>query len=149
MRFWDSSALVALLVDEPDSALRRRQLTDDPMMAVWWTAEVECESAIQRRLREAAISRAAARLAWERLAQLAAAWHEVVPTPAVRRLAIRLLRTHPLRAADALQLAAALTLAASGLAGVGFVSADRRLIEAAHIENLDVFTAEMGHRMHR
>lgn len=138
MRFWDSSALVALLVAEPDSARRARQLAGDATIAVWWATAVECESAVQRRLREGALSRANARTAQERLNRISGSWHEVLPTHAVRQLAIRLLRTHALRAADALQLAAALTIASSGFEGLQFVSADNRLNEAAQIENLAV-----------
>lgn len=138
MRFWDSSALVALLVQEPESALRARLLAEDPIMGVWWATEVECESAIQRRLRDRDLDRAGARLAQERLGELASSWHEVSPTPAVRRLAIRLLRTHPLRAADAMQLAAALALVDAGLPDLTFVSADQRLAEAAETENLRI-----------
>lgn len=136
MRFWDSSALVALLVDEPGSAARAAQLLEDATQAVGWATAVECESAIQRRLREGVLSGDEARTARQRLAQLADSWHEVVPTPAVRQLALRLLRTHPLRAADALQLAAALALASAGFDRLGFVCADQRLNEAAEIENL-------------
>lgn len=142
MRFWDSSALVALLVHEFDTPARAAQLAEDSAVAVWWAAEVECESAIQRRVREGVLSKAGSRLARERLAQLAATWHEVTPSPTLRRLAIRLLRTHPLRAADALQLAAALTLALAGLERLGFVSADRRLNEAAQTENLMTMTPD-------
>ena len=60
------------------------------------------------------------------------------PTTELRLLAIRLLRTHPLRAADAQQLAAALTLAQGGIKELHFLSADRRLAEAAEIEGLQV-----------
>lgn len=138
MRFWDSSALVALLVEEADSAVRARHLTEDPVLAVWWGTEIECESAIQRRIREGTLTRAGARLAQERLRDLSRAWHEVLPTQVVRRLAIRLLRTHPLRAADAIQLAAALMVADAESSGLVFVSADHRLTEAAEVENLRI-----------
>ena len=80
----------------------------------------------------------AARAARERLSTLAAAWHEVPPSPALRILALRLLRTHSLRAADAQQLAAALTLALAGLPSIAFLSADTRLADAAEIEGLTV-----------
>lgn len=136
MRFWDSSALVALLVAEPDSPRRATQLREDPVVAVWWATPVECESAIQRRLREGALDAAGARTSRERLAELATAWHEAPPAPALRALAARLIRTHPLRAADALQLAAALTLASALHRQIAFVCADTRLAEAAEIEGL-------------
>lgn len=136
MIFWDSSALVALLVTEPESPLRLGQLQADPRMAVWWGTPVEIESALQRRLREGSLDADAARLARDRLADLAAAWHEVNPTAAVRKLALRILRTHPLRTTDSLQLAAALSLEAAGLPGLTFACADQRLAAAAEIEGL-------------
>ncbi|TVR49022.1 MAG: PIN domain-containing protein [Puniceicoccaceae bacterium] len=139
MRFWDTSAIVTLLAEEPDSPKRAEQLTADPVMAVWWAAPVECESAIQRRLREGSLDRAGARLAQDRLELLAGAWHEVIPTFAVRKLSRRLLRTHSLRAADALQLAAALTLAEAGFERLAFICADDQLNRAAEKENLRVF----------
>ena len=141
MKFWDSSALVPLLVGETDSARRAESLQTDPVLAVWWGTAVECESALQRRVREGAIDAVGARQARERLATLAAAWHEVTPTPALRTLAVRLLRTHPLRAADSLQLAAALVLAQAGApaSALSFLTADLRLADAAEIEGLTVW----------
>ncbi|HSP41972.1 MAG TPA: hypothetical protein VLO11_03800, partial [Luteolibacter sp.] len=100
------------------------------------TTPVEIESALQRRLREGSIDAAATRLARERLADLSHAWHEVNPTAALRKLAVRLLRTHPLRAADSLQLAAALSLEAAGARDLAFACADMRLIAAAETEGL-------------
>lgn len=138
MIFWDSSALVALLVDEADSESRCQQLQADPELAVWWATPVECESAIQRRFREGALSAADARMARERLADLSSSWHEVSPVLAVRTLSRRLLRTHPLRAADALQLAAALALGEAGLNGFTFACSDTRLAAAAETEGLHV-----------
>lgn len=138
MKFWDSSALVPLLVTETDSARRTAVLQADREIAVWWGTLIECESALQRRLREGALDATSVRQARTRLATLAVAWHEVPPTAAVRTLAIRLLRTHALRAADAQQLAAALVLAHAGLSGLAFLSADTRLADAAEIEGLTV-----------
>jgi hypothetical protein len=72
------------------------------------------------------------------LAEISSHWHEVPPSPALRTLAVRLLRTHPLRAADALQLAAALSLGAALRRQLGFVCADDRLAAAAETEGLPV-----------
>lgn len=138
MIFWDSSALVALLVDEAGSEPRRRMLRTDADLAVWWGTPVECESAIQRRFREGSLTRSQVRLAHDRLADLAACWHEVSPMVAVRTLARRLLRTHPLRAADSLQLAAALVLDEAGPGGLPFACSDSRLAAAAEAEGLRV-----------
>lgn len=56
----------------------------------------------------------------------------------VRTLAVRLLRTHSLGAADALQLAAALSLSQGGAPGLPFLTADARLANAAEIEGLSI-----------
>jgi len=138
MIFWDSSAIVSLLVDEPESVARAAMLGADPIMAVWWATPVECESALQRRIREGSIDAKSASQARDRLTALAGCWHEVSPTSEVRKLALRLLRTHPLRAADSLQLAAALALEAAGLPGLHFACSDQRLSIAAETEGLVV-----------
>lgn len=104
------------------------------MVVVWWASEVECASAVARLEREKRSSRAATERALERLAELAASWTEVSPHDDLRSVARRLLRTHPLRAADALPLAAALAAAERG--PLSLVCLDRRLREAASIEGL-------------
>jgi hypothetical protein len=137
MIFWDSSALLALLVEDEDSVARSGQLEADPKLAVWWGTAVECESALQRRLRDGSLTVADAKFARERLAELAVAWHEVNPSAAVRKLALRLLRTHPLRAANALQLAAALAVENAGMLDLRFACADQKLSTAAAAEGLE------------
>ncbi len=136
MIFWDTSALVSMLVTEKQTPLRRAQLLGDPDMAVWWGTLVECESGLQRRLREKALNMESVSQARKRLEFMAASWYEVPSSPELRQIAIRLLRTHPLRAADALQLAAALTVAGAGVDRLRFACSDTRLNLAAEIENL-------------
>lgn len=140
MRFWDSSALVPLVVQEPSSGMMAGLLARDPDCLVWWATPVEIGSALARLERESALPPAVGRRAMRRLETLAEAWHEVRPLDAVRREAGRLLRVHPLRAMDALQLAAAVT-AAQALGGpeaLPFVCLDRRLSEAAAREGFPV-----------
>ena len=36
MRFWDSSALISLLIDEPIHAALMVRLDEDPQLLVWW-----------------------------------------------------------------------------------------------------------------
>jgi len=62
----------------------------------------------------------------------------VAPTERVRGLAQRLLRRHPLRAADAMQLAAACVLAGDATRDYGFVCNDERLTLAASKEGFEV-----------
>ena len=54
MRFWDSSAVVALLAAEEARARAVASLADDPVMLVWWATPIECASAIARRERDGA-----------------------------------------------------------------------------------------------
>jgi predicted nucleic acid-binding protein len=138
MNFWDSSAVMPLLVAENDSALRESQLRAAPDLLVWYGTQAEIESAICRRLREASLDAAEAARARARLQVLANSWLEVQPTPSVRARAIRLLRVHPLRAADAFQLAAALTAFNETTTGNIFLTADLRLAAAASLEGFDM-----------
>lgn len=134
MKFWDSSAVVALLVDEPGQQFVQRELELDSAMTVWWGTRVECVSALARRERDHLTDAASARSAYDQLGKLAAEWHEVLPTQPLRNAAERLLRVHVLRAADALQLAAALVAAAGDPMTLEFVSLDERLKDAASRE---------------
>lgn len=136
MRFWDSSALTPLLVNEPDSLAREAALEQDHEIVVWYATQVELESAIARRRREGmpVVDERAARA---RLRLLVDAWHEIQPTAVLRDRAIRLLRVHPLRSADAFQLAAALVVCRDNPAGAAFLTGDARLREAAEREGFD------------
>jgi predicted nucleic acid-binding protein len=134
MRFWDSSGVVPLLVEEADSARREEQLREDPVMLVWWGTAVECVSALQRLVREGTLTASEATEGEARLRQLELAWIEVEASHQVRMQAQRLLRVHPLRAADALQLAAAVVASSHEPAALPFLTADQRLREAAHKE---------------
>ena len=69
------------------------------------------QSAIARLEREGALEAAAVAAAFARLKRLGEGWHEVEPSDGVREAAVRFLRVHQLRAADALQLAAAFVAA--------------------------------------
>jgi len=116
-------------------------MRQDPAAAVWWSAPVECASAVARLEREAGMSRDDAARATNRLSAAALAWTEVAPTDRVRDQAMRLLRLHTLRAADALQLAAALVLADFDPKTLPFVTLDARLAAAAEREGFQVVGA--------
>jgi predicted nucleic acid-binding protein len=138
MRFWDASAIVPLLVAERSTRRLQTLAADDPAMLVWWASQIECVSALSRREREGAITSRATALAHRRLAQLAAAWHEIDPSDAIREAAIRFLRVHPLRAADALQLAAAFLAAERQPASLEMITLDERMAIAAQREGFVV-----------
>ena len=130
MKFWDSSAVVPLLADEEATAALLARLREDPQLAVWWRTPVECASALARLEREGAPADRVTE-AFKRLDDLARAWTEVEPHDEIRDIARRLLRVHPLRAADALQLAAAYVAAERRPATLEFVTLDDRLRLAA------------------
>ncbi len=138
MRFWDASAIVPLIVSEPASRALFALLDRDPVMLVWWGTPVECTSAIARREREGALTAGDAARALGRLREIAAGWQEVLPADAVRSSAHRLLRVHPLHAADALQLGAAIVASEHDPASLEIVSLDERLNEAAGREGFPV-----------
>ncbi|MGH7858775.1 MAG: type II toxin-antitoxin system VapC family toxin, partial [Candidatus Binatia bacterium] len=108
MRFWDTSAVVPLLVDEPESARARRLAKDDPAIVAWWATRTECMSALARLRRERTIDPDGEARTRTLLLQLVEQWSEVSPGKRLRARAERLLSVHPIRAADAFQLAAAL-----------------------------------------
>jgi predicted nucleic acid-binding protein len=134
MKFWDASALVPLLIAEPPTSTLQALAAEDPTLLVWWASHVECVSAIARLEREAALDQGAASEAFHRLTQLAEAWHEVEPGEAVCEAAVRFLRVHPLRAADALQLAAAFVAAEGRPSSLALITLDERLAAAARKE---------------
>lgn len=138
MTFWDSSAVMPLLVHEAGSAKREANLQSAPQLLVWYGTVVELESALQRRRREGALPPEEEAAARARLVRLRQSWAEIQPTPLVRDRAIRLLRVHPLRAADSLQLAAALIACSDQTSGITFLTDDRRLADAAFAEGFTV-----------
>lgn len=134
MKFWDASAIVPLLMKEDATARLQKLALADAAMLVWWGSEVECASAISRLEREGALDETAAIEAFDRLRRLSGAWHEVEPGDLVREAAVRFLRVHPLRAADALQLAAAFIAAERRPPSLEIVTLDDRLAAAARKE---------------
>ncbi|HNL11741.1 MAG TPA: type II toxin-antitoxin system VapC family toxin [Turneriella sp.] len=136
MIFWDSSAVVPLIVREASSEKLLQIYQSDPEMLVWWATELECVSAICRRERDANVHAGHASSAFGRLKRLAETWHEVQAGDRVKATARRLLRTHNLRTADALQLAAAVTISQGDSSRITFLTLDDRLRVAAEREGL-------------
>jgi predicted nucleic acid-binding protein len=133
MRFWDTSAVVPLLVAQRHSRSLQSILAKDSLMLVWWTTQTECVSALARLQREGSPA-SALRESFSRLKEFAASWQEIDPVDDVRETAARLLRVHPLRAADALQLAAAFVAASGRPSSLELVVLDERLAVAAQKE---------------
>jgi predicted nucleic acid-binding protein len=128
--FWDTSALVLLCIQQGKSRLTQIALRNKSI-TVWWNTPVEMMSAFCRLLRQDEIGQRDFEAALARLASLKASWIEILPTERVRELAEGLLQTYPLRAADALQLAAALTWTRKQPRKRTFICCDNRLAESA------------------
>jgi predicted nucleic acid-binding protein len=138
MKFWDTSAIIPLLADEPTRESLLAILEEDPQIVAWCCTSVEIASALARRERENLITAAEVETALAATHQLADGWHEILPSDAVGRTAGRLLRAHPLRAADSLQLAAALIAANHDPTTLELVCLDARLTLAARREGFKV-----------
>ncbi|HEX9581181.1 MAG TPA: PIN domain-containing protein, partial [Gemmatimonadales bacterium] len=138
MRFWDTSAILPLLVEESHTKAMVELMRDDPAAAVWWLTPVECWSALARLEREGRLTEVGVAAAAALLREAARRWTEVPPLERIRDQASRLLRLHPLRAADALQLAAAVVLADFEPQALPVVTLDDRLAAAARREGFEV-----------
>ena len=103
-------------------------------MLVWWGSKAECVSALARLERDAALDAKAVSIAFERLNSSATAGTKSNAAISLRESAVRFLRVHPLRAADALQLAAAFMAAERRPASLEVVTLDERLADAARKE---------------
>jgi uncharacterized protein len=141
VRFWDTSALVPLLLDQPATKRALELLEDDPEIVAWWGSPVECASAAARLRREDRLSLDDEERVLALLEHLAETWYEILPSADLRAGAARLLRLHSLRAADALQLSAARTWAGSAKRPE-LVTFDERLSKAARIEGFRVLPTD-------
>lgn len=138
MIYWDSSAVLPLIVQEPSSAGLRKFYSANSEAVAWWGTPVECVSALARLEREGGLEPGMVTEALRRLKEINESWHEVQPLDLVRDTAARLLRVHALRSADALQLAAALIACDHRPQAWQFVCLDSRLSAAAEREGFKV-----------
>ena len=138
MRFWDTSAIIPLFISEQGTARAKSWYREDPEVIVWTLTRVELFSALARRRREEPA--AASRLLAVRkdLIRAWAQWSEVTAIDIVRRHAERIVESHAVRAADALQLGAAVLAAEDNPAGLEFVTFDGNLAGAAEREGFAV-----------
>lgn len=138
MKFWDTSALLPLCLKEPQTGKVQDLVQQDGDLVVWWGALIEGYSALARLRREKVLTREEELQSRQMFLRLSNQWTEVRPSNLVRDQASRVLLLHPLRAADAVQLAAALVWAGSQTTSLEFVCLDHRLREAAAREGFQV-----------
>ena len=135
--FWDASALVHVCV--PGQASRRaKEILRTAPTVTWWATPIEVRSALNRLRREGAISHTAFQASCERLSGLLLASRHIEPVEIVRELALVQLDRFPLKAGDALQLAAALVWCRQRPRGRMFICNDRQLHSAADVLSFEV-----------
>ena len=138
MRFWDSSAVVPLLIQQKSSRAADSWLRADREIAVWKLSPMEITSALWRLVREGDLHEEEAGIAEARMLELSNAAYFVVDIDGAQSLARRLLRVHNLRAGDALQLGAALVWAGGRPQDRTLHTLDLRLALAARREGFHV-----------
>ena len=138
MRFWDSSAVVPLLIEQDPSSRAAAWVARDDAMVVWTLTPVEVVSALRRLVRDQTLDEAIARAAEVRMEEIVRTCHVIIDVEPVKSLATRLLRLHALRAADALQLGAALHWTEGHPQGRTLHTLDSRLALAAQREGFVV-----------
>lgn len=132
--FWDSSAIIPLCLEQQHTAMAQKLLREDSAIVAWWGTVVECCSAFSRLRRESVLSQSQEDSVRQFLSALSSRWTEVQPGGELRTVAVQLLLLHNLRAADSLQLAAALVWADKIPDGSRFVCLDSRLRDVARKE---------------
>jgi hypothetical protein len=129
---------VPLIVDEPTTPSIQELLTGDPDAIVWMLTGVELQSAVGRLGRSAAGIDDLVPALRNDARQLVKRLIAVADVDAVRRRAERLVGVHPLTAADAMQLAAALVACGDRPEVLPMVTLDRQLARSAQLEGFQV-----------
>jgi predicted nucleic acid-binding protein len=136
--YLDTSALLKLYARERGTAAVRAAVTRASVVATCRLTHVEARGALARKLREGELSPAEHQYLtssldgdWARLLVVEISEH-------LCREAVALVERHPLRAADALQLAAACTISRRVTEETVFLSFDDRLNSAAQADGLSV-----------
>lgn len=128
--FWDSSALIPLCIDQPATPVAKK-FSHEYEPVIWWATPVEIRSSFARLWRMKEINESGLVTAHRCLVELESEWREIDPSPSLRDLAEEFPNRYGLRAADALQLAAASIWTMRRPANRPFLSGDHKLLEAA------------------
>jgi len=143
VKFWDASAIIPLCIEEPNTKAVQDIAKKDNAIVVWWGSLIECYSAFSRLYREGFLKFQEEEQVRNVLSSLSSVWTEIKPGEDIRDIAMRLLLNHPLRAADSLQLAAAIVWTDKKPREHNFVCFDVRLREAARKEGFTVLPAKI------
>ncbi len=145
MNYWDSSALVTLFVEQSQSEKYLKKIKQDAEVLTAWHAVPECVSAFCRLQRENFITEAQLNTLIRHLEEAAENWYIITPGKRLEKLTLRSLRVHPLRAMDAIHLAAACLARNEESPAMGFFTEDARLRTAASKEGFEMGVAGAVH----
>lgn len=135
IHFLDTSALTKRYAEEHGSGAVRALFRSRKRLAVSRLAHAEISAALARKERDGALSRAQADAIFERLGSDFEAFAVVEIKAAIVARVPAIVRRHPLRGYDAVQLACALAIR-DAKAAVTFWCTDRELERAALAEGL-------------
>lgn len=138
MKFWDTSALLPLFVDEPATESCAALLSSDPSVIVWEGTSVELLSALSRYRRHSSGFDDLWPGVRHEMLQRWMSWSRVADLAKATLRAQRLVNVHPLTTGDAFQLAAALVACEDQPQWIDFVTRDAALASAARIEGFQV-----------
>ena len=137
--YFDTSALLKFYIEEPGSGVVTDLIQNlgDARLSILDVTLLELRSAVRRREREGNMSEREANQIIERiLGDRASVYLVQSLNLSVIQETTRIIDVHPLKTLDALQLAGCLIVNQSMLEPLTFVSADRRLNNAAALEGL-------------
>jgi uncharacterized protein len=135
VKFWDTSALVPLVLEEKKSRAMRQLMISDVNAVVSFITLVELQSAIARRLEDDEIE--TRQVALEFLSVLQSGWTVADDYAPIIADARRLVSVHALRSGDAIQLASVHSVRRGGTR-MEFVTLDEDLKAAARAEGFPV-----------
>ena len=144
MKFWDTSAIIPLIINQGYSSETKEILNIDPRMIVFWGTIIECHSALSRLRRENSLNIEQYRDSLKLLDFLCHSWTEILPGNLLREQSVRVISIHGLKTLDSLQLASALVWTNKNPEGSSFVSLDRQLRRAAEKEGFIVFPEKLA-----
>jgi predicted nucleic acid-binding protein len=128
--YWDSSALVPLCISQPQT-VAAQNLYAKYKIVTWWATQVEIVSGLTRLTRMGGMTQQQFLMSKPFVRNLVSGWLSIHESASIVSSACRLLELHPLRAADALQLAAALEACEHNPLGFALITADQRLADVA------------------
>lgn len=138
MRFWDSSALLSLMIDDVHTSRANAILNTDDVIVASFISPVEVSSGLWRRRHASELSAAQHWNADEQFADLSRSWMTVDDVNRIVDEALSLLSRHALRTGDAVQLGSAIVARRTLRTTLRFVTFDKRLAVAARAEGFSV-----------